>query len=385
MKQIIKKMLWVCLGISLITYLSGCAMLPKEQLATATMDYNLLVEKAENEMILLNIIRASKWHPMYFTDFSLLRGNLSYSLQTGSITIPFGKIGTGLDGSYSVAPNIGFSNNPSFDLAVEDSQEFIRGILTPVAMETIDYYWESGWPKEMLLHLFVDKIEISNAKGKSKLFNNKPDKPEAFRDFQEEVRKLVNCKLEKRQITGTPSPIGPTIERKQAENLSLQIELQKAGLKLVADKDGNYQLYQQQTPRFDYVFNCNDEIYTVLSPKTDEEVAGQFYLRSPSGILYYLGEILRAEKDVLINIGESKSTKLFVVSKGAENNEIPSVAVSYEGIKYVIPRQTLPSSVNDSYISHRSMQVLALIEQLIDLQKKGEILPTTGAVNIIGR
>ena len=217
MKQNIEKMLWICLGISLIACLSGCAMLQKEQLAVTTMDYNLLVEKAENEMLLLNIIRASKRHPMYFTDFNLLRGNLSYSFQTGSITIPFGKIGAGLDGSYSVAPSIGFSSNPSFDLAVLDSQEFMRGILTPVAMETIDYYWQSGWPKEMLLHLFVDKIEISTAEGKSRLFDNEPDKPDAFRDFQEEVRKLTNCKLEKRYITDMPSPIGPTIERKQAE------------------------------------------------------------------------------------------------------------------------------------------------------------------------
>ena len=101
--------------------------------------------------------------------------------------------------------------------------------------------------------------------------------------------------------------------------------------------------------------------------------------------MYYLGEILRAEKDVLINIGESKSARLFAVRKGAENDEIPAVTVSYEGIKYMIPSQTLPSAMNDGDSLDRSMQVLALIEQLIDLQKKGEIMPVTGVVNVIGR
>lgn len=366
-------------GISLLVLLSACAALQREQLAVTTMDYNLLVEKAENEMLLLNVIRASKRRPLYFTDFNLLRGNMSYSFQASGI-IPFGKIGAGLDGSYSVVPNIGFSNNPSFDFAVLDTQEFMRGILAPVPMQTIDYYWQSGWPKEMLLNLFVDKIRISDAAGRSKLFDNEPDKPETFKNFQEEARRLANCKIEKRV-----RPVGPAIRKEQAEDLYLQIELEKAGLKLVPDRNGDYLLYQQQTPKFDYVFNCDNEIYTVLDARAAEKTAGQFYLRSPAGILYYLGEILRADKEVLINIDKTKSANLFAVHKGEENNVTPSVAVVYEGIRYFVAGQVLPPRAAGAYSSDRSMQVLSLIEQLIDLQKKGEIVPVTGVVNVIGR
>src|SRR6185369_1884388 len=127
--KIIRQILWkVCLAIGLAGFLAGCSMLPKEKISSSTTDYNLVVEKVQNEMLLLNIVRASKRRPMYFTGFNLLRGSLSYNFQTG-ITIPFGKIGTGLDGAYSIAPSVSYSTNPSFDLAVWDSKEFTAGIM----------------------------------------------------------------------------------------------------------------------------------------------------------------------------------------------------------------------------------------------------------------
>lgn len=145
--------------VNLLGLLTSCAAIHNEQVATSATDYNLVVEKAQNEMLLLNIIRASKRHPMYFTSFNLFRGSITYDFQTGSITIPFGKIGTGLNSSYSIAPNIRYSTSPTFDLAVWDTQEFTRGIMNPVPMKTIDYYWQEGWPKELLLHLFIERID----------------------------------------------------------------------------------------------------------------------------------------------------------------------------------------------------------------------------------
>src|SRR6185369_7960080 len=153
--KIIRQILWkVCLAIGLAGFLAGCSMLPKEKISSSTTDYNLVVEKVQNEMLLLNIVRASKRRPMYFTGFNLLRGSLSYNFQTGNMSIPFGQIGTGFDGSYSIAPNVSYSTSPSFDLAVWDSKEFTAGMMTPVTMDTVYYYLVSlGWPKEVLLHL----------------------------------------------------------------------------------------------------------------------------------------------------------------------------------------------------------------------------------------
>ena len=42
----------------------GCAMLPKEKIAGTSTDYNLIVEKVQNEVLLLNIVRSSKRRPI---------------------------------------------------------------------------------------------------------------------------------------------------------------------------------------------------------------------------------------------------------------------------------------------------------------------------------
>lgn len=104
----------VCFLVCLIGSL-GCAVLPhpKDEIANNTTDYNLVVEKAQNEMLLLNIVRASKRRPMYFTGLNLVHGSMTYGLQTGSLTIPFGKFGGGVgsgsfNGAYSIVPSASY-------------------------------------------------------------------------------------------------------------------------------------------------------------------------------------------------------------------------------------------------------------------------------------
>lgn len=160
-----KIILTICCGVILASLLTGCAMLPKNKIAKSATNYNLVVERAENEMLLLNIVRASKRHPMYFTGLTTIRGSLTYEITTGEVTIPFGKIGSGLNGAYSaVSPVLKYSSNPVFDVAVLDNKEFYNAMMTPVPLETFYYFLQLGWPREMLLHLFILRID-STKKG----------------------------------------------------------------------------------------------------------------------------------------------------------------------------------------------------------------------------
>jgi hypothetical protein len=143
----------LCSGLCLLSLAAGCAFIPKDNITNTTTDYNLVVEKVQNEMLLLNIVRASKRRPMYFTSFNLMRGSMAYNLQTGSMNIPFGRIGAGA-GLYTItSPSASYTTSPSFDIGVLDSKEFMVGLLTNVPMETFKYYWDQRWSKEMLLHI----------------------------------------------------------------------------------------------------------------------------------------------------------------------------------------------------------------------------------------
>ena len=375
--------------LAILFYTGGCALLPKEKIIASMNDYNLAVEKAQNEMLLLNVVRGSLHRPMYFTGFNLLRGNITYNISSGGFFIPFGRIGKGVDGSYSVAPSISYSTNPSFDVGVLDTKEFIRGIMTPVSMETMDYYWQAGWPKEMLLHLFVERVEINGGKD---ILNNYPGDGDSFRKFQEWVTKTSSCKINSKEKPA----IGPNIKISAEFDFGKLLEILKSGyfIASVNDEQNAKNLYQLKPQKKDYYMDCEDtkKIFSsgTQQENHNEQGGDKIYLRSPDAILYYLGEILSAKSnknyDTMIHACGSKplhKSKLFDVQK-TESTAINSyVSVKYEGSSYIIPSNI--TEANDACPPICSMQTLTLISQLISLQKSGENLPTTGVVNVLGR
>jgi hypothetical protein len=374
MKMDRKITLRVLFEVSLAGLLTGCTISPKENMARSTTEYNLVVEKTQNEMLLLNIVRASKRRPMYFTSLSSLKGSKTYEFQTGSISLPFGKIGTGLNGAYSIAPSARYSTNPIFDLTVLDTKEFTCGIMTPVSMTTIEYYWQQGWPKEMLLYLFIKRIEVKTADG-NMVLDNYPDNKTEFRNFQNWLE-TVNWDIKEKHVPAIPIA---EMDANEVSQLRRAVEI----LRLVSNKsEDNKEL---QLVRREYKF-------IPTAKKGGQPLECDIYLRSPEAILYYLGEILRVENrpedpnTPMIHVGHGQSAtslaRLFYARKATDDDTAPDVSVDYEGTKYVIPGN--PDS-DDGYCVDRSMHVLSLVSQLIGLQKKSEQAPVTGVVSVIGR
>jgi len=390
MKLVLHITLTVLSGLSLASLLTGCAIPTKEDIARSTTEFNLVAEKAGNEMLLLNIVRASKRRPMYFTSIGKLTGNKTFEYSTGSITIPFGRIGTGTNGSYSIAPSAGYKNSPLFDVAVLNTKEFTNGIMTPVPMKTIEYYWSQGWHPDMLLHLFIRRIDIIDKEGKVlKEYHNYPGDPNRFADFQNEIRTWGIKK-----VTNTMK-IGE-LNTKEATQLKDLMEAQKAGLILTPVKKNNKvqgKSNDEEENKMKLCLNQVEYVFTRLEKSFDKS-QGTIYLRSPEAILYYLGEILRAEIrgekkgktnpnipkiDVSHDRSGASLAWLFYARKVTNEDTTPCVSVDYEGTKYVIPGDP------NGYGTDRSMHVLSLVSQLIGLQKTSEEVPSTGVVSVIGR
>jgi len=357
-----KIILMLCCGVSLVVWLTGCAMLPKNKIAKSTTNFNLVVERAANEMLLLNIVRASKRHPMYFTGLTTIRGSLSYEVSTGEITIPFGKIGSGYNGAYSaVSPALKYSSNPVFDVNVLDNKEFYDAMMTPVPLETIDYFFQQGWPREMLLHLFIRCIDYYDKKGEMKSLRNYPGDEEEFIQFQTKLREIFSGELNI-EVKKTSQSIENKIKVKDKNKKKIRVIVAEPGVSLptTEKKEGTYILH----------------------------------LRSPEAILYYLGEIIRAEmkgKPFIPTIklnpkrcAEKPDAPLFVVHKKTYKDKSPIVTVTYEGTTYVIPKSSDDESSDECSVD-RSMHVLSLVSLIIGKQKTSTPVPSTGVVSIIGR
>ena len=463
-------------GLGLLVLTAGCTF--SQDIAEQAVAYNFALEKASNELLLLNVVRAAKRRPMHFTRISQIRGNLSLQVG-GALILPFSG---NSPSDYIFSPSAAYRNNPTFDVAVLNSQEFMRAIITPIPMKSVEFYWNSGWPRDVLLHMFIERIVetlpipvlkkeewciavkgkydekkktckeapkayLDESKGWCKrmgatwrydedndtcvrTFDNDPDDYNGeFSAFQTEPKRLD---LKIRSDT-TCVPIGPALTKSELGHLNqLTLTSKESGLKIdllgkkekclgedkPAPPDGQYQLVKK-TSEFNFVAKLvkaptkdtksADEDMRVrtslgtqmrqdrtLEAADEREVAkaqsgATIFVRSPQGMLFYLGEIMRAlEKERHIDIHwdysqrcrdkppseKCESTPLFVVRNGQQFGGKSIISVTYEGQRFLIPVGSEGGL---------SMSVVSLVSQILGQNTSAKELPTTQAVTITGQ
>jgi hypothetical protein len=357
------------------------------------VSFNIAQEEAANQHMLLNILRSKERKPMHYAALTQVRSNLR---------IGWGATASGQfpnDDSaqiFNVSPNYSWGTNPTFDLAILDSEKFMRGIMKPVSEETFKYYLDQGWLPDMLLHLLVKRVDnwVWEDGKKESLDNYPTDK-----DKHERFKLWVKTVKDKLTITAvsTWDMLGPPLTAEQAADLEALVEARKADIVIVNSKRAEELL--QVTPVEANRYFALKRI-TSIEVRIDKKLMGvpnsaaddagvsatkrpssesTMIMRSPESILYYLGQLARAEADgreaaQVAGPGDSE-WPLFVVRK-ARNDEKAQISVEYDGTTYIIP------AASDA---GRSMQAISLVSQLIALHKSAEELPSTRAVTLIGQ
>ena len=214
----------------------GCSL--KRPVAKHALAYNKGVEKAHNQVLFLNIVRSMERRPKHFSAITQVRGKAEVSL-TSTLGFSFG--GDAED-DYPVELGAGLSKGTStIDVAVLDSEGFVRGIMNPVTLELLDYYWTQGWDKELTLMLAVREIRIGNDS-----YTNVPTADFArVKDFQNKVRSLIQYM----RIKKVRYYVGPPIAKKDVKSLG-QLIVNAASAELeIEESDNHYRLYQARHSR----------------------------------------------------------------------------------------------------------------------------------------
>lgn len=145
--------------------LLGCAVV--DQYSGRAIVYNLEAERAQDQAILLNIVRAYLRRPMQFTTVStitgtaLASGGAQYTLPTN---VPFRPPTQGATGIAAFPPlptwqlSGAMSGGPAFTVPVLDTQEFYQGILKAIPAQLWDLYIQANYPPDLLFNLFVQKV-----------------------------------------------------------------------------------------------------------------------------------------------------------------------------------------------------------------------------------
>lgn len=261
-------------AIALMATVTLCGCSAHQRLATQAVNFNLAVEKAQNEMLLLNVVRAKDRLPMYLTGMSTLSGNVqttlsatvggSYTRAKGSTKSMMPSATDMLTHAYTPSAMASEVENPSYTLAVLDTQEFMLGFLSPVAKGTLAYYWNQGWPPELLLYLLVNRVElvkqiVKDGKiidGPKFVLNNYPkaDDPSLkdMKCFGRWVRREFLARNPQVDAVAQPEDIGPPLTSDEVRDLDDLVKAAKEGLALT--KDETKETFQLQRKKEDIRF-----------------------------------------------------------------------------------------------------------------------------------
>ena len=396
--------------------LSSCAT--ADRFAQHSVEYNLQAETIKNQNLLNNIIRSAYRRPLQFTDLTTITGQVSVS-GTGGFTVPFG----GPRSGFIFSPSVTASETPNFTVAVLNTQEFYKGILTPITTQILAYYISQGFPRELLLRLLISEIKEENGRS---LYNAPGSRH--YDIFVSELESLIFD----RGLTVQPvlqiRAVGPPLSDKDAKDIkdiakldAQQIELVRhdvseehdglsAAQKAMLRRDRIY--YQLEKRNVSYRFCLDTEPETSKGPSTcptrEEErrienplakrqMAGihaleidgreiSLKVRSVEGVIYYLGEIARLDLGLLDGNrvypptirGEhycGGKNILFHLETGSGQDQ--SISTSYGGSEY---------HVNvDPRGCDRSAQVMELVMELLALNNSAKDLPAPSVIPVITR
>ena len=379
---------WFALVPAALT-LAGCV--PGTAVSSRALDYNVAAEKARGEMLLLNVLRARDRKPMVFTGLARITGSVKSQAEIGANLVtsaPAAEV-------YGISPSFGMTDSPTFDVAVLDSQEFTRGIMTPLAFDVVEYLWDQGFNREVLLYLVVKRMELdcTGQGGEPTVLENDPTDP-TFGAFQALLYAIVDGGRWEVDELGAER-IGPPIDAAEARRPGTLLQVASSHLSLRPLPDGTFQLERPAASKRLVVpadAPCGERktpglrLYDSKPPlelarlRAPGAPRGRLVLRSPQSILFYLGELIRPGRGVLLrpHHHDRSPEALFTVVPGGA---CPSVYVSarYEGERNAVPEGDGPCDPG------RSLQALAMAGQLLSLQQSAKDLPVTSTVRIVGQ
>jgi hypothetical protein len=404
-----------------LTLLAGCSL--RRPVAHHAVAYNRAVEEAHNRTALLNVVRSMKRQPQHYTAITQVVGSASSSLSP-SLSLDL-EAGTATPWSPSASGTR--SGGAVVTVSVLDDQDFVQGLLSPITLDQLDFFLSQGWPERLVGLLFVRRIDVHDddfdhplckdkrarvSNDKTMTYLNQPEEADAEDPF----RQLKCFGVRLKQLREDGLVIGS--QQKKSVDIPLETSSQDklADLILKADQAGlaienvkasgsgaiSYRMVKKKQEK-KLTWASGGKVY-VDQPEAFKREAGKendkpgpvlFYFRSVQSVVYYLGEIMRAQAhagfstetpfeqlEPKVSSAAEEAVVFAAWQKGRRDKE-PLISVEHGGETYVVPR--FPGCA-DGQIDrcHRSMQVLAIVKQLIGLNKERDSLSGTAVVTTVG-
>ncbi len=378
--------------------------------------YDIAAERARDEMILTNIIRASHAEPLAFLQLGQVTGGATAGGQLGLPSLVFGHPATlaatralqeqavfGANAAASgFAPNsVNMTGSTNFNVSPSETKEFYEGLLEPVDPETLHAFVGQGIARELLFYLFVEQLTEEHGGITHQYLNDPSD--EGFKTFTSYVNEAIEF-----GISSEPDPHdADQIQKEKRENLAKKFNVT---VDVSTAQAGGQK--EEQKPKWRLCFDLTlpdspkpngrspicgshdrplDSKGRALGPQTvtfpgpqGGKVILQVQPRSTFAIFQFLGRLVAEARQGAAPItlttreatdpdGPFADADLFLLTNGSPSGCF--LEVGYEGQSYCVPNQG-PGAIN-------TKRILGLLAQLLALSTSVNEIPTTPQVQVI--
>jgi hypothetical protein len=374
---------------------SGCAY--TDHFDDRLASYDISTEQARDQMILTNIVRASRAEPLAFQSIGNLLGQTSAGGQLGLPTLVLGPragltaaqreldaqsvFGANPNATGFVGNSLNTSVNTSFNLTPNETKDFYRGLLLTVAPETLGFFSDQGIAPETLFYLFTENVTETKA-GKIDQFVNDPLYAESFAHFQQYVALASKYALTAEPQPGFKAPkakaTGAKGDAKGEEEIASSAEY-----RLCFDRSrwAPGTPFAKNRPLCGSKDKMPDERTVSFVDQQGVPITVRITPRSTFSIFQYLGRLIAEGETGRIKLRTEAATgraplfddNFFLVESGGAGPCF--LGVIYEGRDYCVPAED----------ARNTKRILGLLVQLLALSTEVRDISNVGQVQVIGQ
>jgi len=208
----------------------GCANLGPTSLKGERSNYNLAIQRTNDEQLLLNLIRLKYRDTPFFMEVSSVASQFSLSSNANvSATLQ-----DSVKGLFGLGGSLAMTEKPTVTYAPLQGDKFIQRVLSPLPLQTVALLFHSGWSVERIFRLCFQRMNgLKNAPGAS---GPTPSLAPQYQDFANAVKILRKLQIQDAinlayyESNGEPQLIldvyADDSNREEAEQLALALNLE---------------------------------------------------------------------------------------------------------------------------------------------------------------
>lgn len=337
----------LCLASILPLLLASCANLGPTTLKSERSNYNLAVQKTNDEQLLLNLVRLKYRDTPFFMEVSSVASQFTLSSSANASA----SLQDGVNGLFGLGGSVGMSEKPTVTYSPLQGDQFIQRVLSPLPLQTIVLLFHSGWSIERIFRLCFQRMNhLKNAPGAS---GPTPSIAPHFTEFTTAVEYLRELQIQDalnlsyQEKNGAPQLVLHINEEdknlEEAKQFALAVNVEPGKTRYVIS--------------FSPAFNKTDQVRVVT--------------RSLLGIMFYLSQAVEVPRED-ISQGKVTQTKtsdgkffdwkevsgdLLSIHSHSDTPQADSKSIYYRGTWFYI---------DDSDLSSKS--TFSLLAQIFSLQ-----------------